>query len=104
MCREINVLMVLIPLIISITYYNLLCDGVETECFVEDGRDPTDNCILPLMKCHSLDDLPSVINENSYNTQVVFCSTLFTLNLHLELQGLQNIRFIGYIFFNFFML
>ena len=97
MCQEKNIkaVVVLMPLIISITHYHLLCDGFKTDCFVEDGTDPTDNCILSMIKCHSFNDLPSVINENSYNTQVMFCSTLFTLNLHLELQGLQNISFIG---------
>ena len=101
MCQEMNIkalaIVVLMPLIVSITHHHSFCDGFKTDCFVEDGTgtDPTDNCILPMIKCHSFNDLPSVLNENSYNTQVMFCSTLFTLNLHLELQGLQNISFIG---------
>ena len=96
MCREIKVIVVLMTMIICITHYNLLCDGVKTECFVEDGTDPIDHCILPLTKCHSLNDLPSVLNANGGKTQAMLCSIFVTLHLHLELQKKHNISLIGY--------
>ena len=69
-------------------------------CFVEDSTDPVNNCIQndeTMMNCHSLDKLESTLITNSTcNIQVVLCSARFTLDFHLELQGFQDISFVGY--------
>ena len=89
-----NVIAIMVIFITA--HYKLLCDGVKTECVVENGSDPTVLCVSPelsVTNCHSLNDLPSLLNASE--TEVVFCSPLFTLHFNLALQGVHNVSLVG---------
>ena len=89
-------LVVVKTVILIIAHYELLCNGSKTECIVDNENNQTEHCLSTpgsTTKCHSLNDLPSLLNSSE--TEVVFCSANFTLHFHLAIQGVHNVSLVG---------
>ena len=74
------------------------CKGTSTVRIVEQkGNDVVEHCLsdghYDLKSC--IKDLPLILNSNATDIQVLFCSTVFHLNISLEFYRINNVSFIG---------
>ena len=95
-------IIVTIFLVVAVTdCHKYFCNGNKIiKCVSEDDNDSVvyEHCLdgntvtVDInFECHSLNALPSALN----NTKVYFCSAVFELRVHLVLQNVHNVNLIG---------
>ena len=98
---KITVAILLVVIITDCHISKHFCNGKIIRCTSEDDNDSVnvvnEHCLDgdtmdTNFECHSLNALLSVRND----TIVYFCSAVFELHVHLVLQDVHNINFIGY--------